>query len=213
MAKLSGLMQLLHAAAKRRGYAATNDDQVAALEKLYARAPVTFEALRPERVVDEIAYSTNNPRSNTKLILTTPESFMKAALPRDRYQSNEDQIAQLSRMLRNRESLPEADGGDFYYREFPEFTGFGDIPRLFFANKTEGKPLSRIWGHEGRHRMEAIRDVYGDVPIGIEAYTGDYKNLDEMLKAPFTRNEADTDFILTPEKLAKGGLVRYKECA
>jgi hypothetical protein len=165
-------------------------------------APATFDVLRHDQLANRLGHAAFEPQDE-QMLLSTPNQFKNLAYPREGSADSDRQVDALANMLRTRQSLPDAYGNDFYVKNNPQFEGLGDIPFLQYGDM-ENLPFGRITGHEGRHRMEAVGDVYGDnTPIAIRGYGYDPEDLKQATNSPF----------VLPESATRGLRLRYQNDA
>jgi hypothetical protein len=139
------------------------------LENIRDFTPATLDILHPDKLADAIGRAAREG-NGSRMISTTPNQFLSLARPLDTYNGRvQEQIGALSKMLTDRVSMPDAYGKGFYAEDYPDFQGFASIPYLNMI-QSGAEDWSRVIGHEGRHRMNAISDVYGpNTPISILA--------------------------------------------
>ena len=151
------------------------------VEAMRDYTPASFDAWRPDDIARTAAAAgADNPR--TRLISTTPSNFHSLTSQPPSTQ----QVGALTDMLRARQSTPDAYGQQFYADAMPDFQGFGDIPFLQYKNYTDDPGFAAIAGHEGRHRMGALSNVYGpDTPLTIQAHAYGDSDLNSAVQQPF----------------------------
>lgn len=219
MPTLGALMRIAEALSKDAGYARMPERARGVLENMYRHTPATFDVVRPEVALAPVV-------RGQSMVATTPSQFLRLAPPMDRYA--DDRVNRFARMLRTPgEKVPNYDPDEYYDKMYPKFGGFGDMPYLMYnAHSTQqDRPFALMTGHEGRHRMEAIKDVYGDVPLTVRASTwGNTEQLPSELSKPWILPETpgmrlsketidDPDFIRlflehNPRPWRRGGTVR-----
>lgn len=185
-------------------------------DRVASDAPMSAQVFRPgplSRVLLEA--SLDDPKQ--QLLGITPNEFLRLAAPLERSANSVAQVDALKGMLEHRASVPDRWGDTYYTDVYPKFRGFGDVP---FLVSTAAQPYPRIIGHEGRHRMNAIGELYGwDTPLAIrgERYGGATRHPDRILPEninPSTYSDNGLEHLLeqlsrpTPERWAHGGVVR-----
>lgn len=141
-------------------------------ERVAERAPLSFDAYRPDalaRAIDEAASA--GPGGYTRLAMGRPSSFLDLASPMSYHEGDLDDISALAQMLRTRRSptYSERHPWDYYPQRYGKrFEGFGDVP--FLSVGYDNARPDRVRGHEGRHRMAAIQEVYGDQPLAVRVF-------------------------------------------
>jgi hypothetical protein len=176
--------------APRAGYERTLPRAEGILETVRDYAPATFDVNRPDRLA-ELAMKASHPDERVRVALTTPRQFRNLAAELPQSAARDAEVDTLAEMLRTRESLPGGSKqGNYHFDKFPKFRGFGDVPTLNFMD-TDDLAFSRIRGHEGRHRMRAVEQAYGDhTPLAIKAQGYEGEELDKALQNPFALSES-----------------------
>lgn len=183
---LDKMQRLLRMTTERRFGQRPNEGQRGALEMLRDWAPATFEVNRPENIVSPLL------RNYERLAITTPSRFLDLAAPLSMTERSRNQISVLEQMLRERQSLPDAYGMEYHVNEHPKFRGFGDMPFLQVMDQDE-LPFARIRGHEGRHRMYAIGNIYGEnTPVGVRLTGYEPEELRAASDLPWVMNETQS---------------------
>lgn len=215
MPSLGALTALAKQLAKDRGLGTLSDRARGTLERVHRLTPATFDVIRPEIALAPIV-------RGDPMVATTPADFLRLAPYTDR----DARVERYAAMLRNRgKKVPGFDPDDYFDRMYPTFDGFGDLPYLVY-NTREGaeRPFASLTGHEGRHRMMAIDEVLGNVPLSVRASTwGSEPQLPTELAKPWVLPESpatklspetlsDQDFIRlflehNPRPLKRGGLL------
>lgn len=154
-------------------------------DRVASDAPMSAQVFHPgplSRVLLEA--SLDDPKR--QLLGITPNEFLRLAAPLEQSTGSAAQVDALKGMLGRRASLPDHWGDTYYTDAYPKFRGFGDVP---FLISTAAQPYPRIIGHEGRHRMNAIGELYGwDTPLAIrgDRYNGATRNPDRILPENIT---------------------------
>lgn len=186
-------------------------------DRLVAEAPVTAEVFHPGPLSRALLSAAEDGKRNQQLLGITPNEFLRLAAPLERSANSVAQVDALKGMLEHRASVPDRWGDTYYTDAYPKFRGFGDVP---FLVSTAAQPYPRIIGHEGRHRMNAIGELYGwDTPLAIrgERYGGATRHPDRILPEninPSTYSDNGLEHLLeqlsrpAPERWAHGGVVR-----
>lgn len=135
-------------------------------DRLAAEAPVTAEVFHPGPLSHALLRSAvGGRRTDNALLRTTPDDFLSLAAPLEQSRSSKAQVDALRNMLAARESRLDAYDDSYYMEALPKFRGFGDVPFLVGDSSLS---YPRVIGHEGRHRMNAIGELYGwDTPLAI----------------------------------------------
>lgn len=187
------------------------------LEKVASQTPNALEALDPGSLAHSLRYA-------REIRQMKPSEFLRAASPMGDTLADRDTVGALRQLLT--QGYEGAYSGildlpvDPYRRSF---RGLLDVPYLGVVPEErigsayrgltldyparEGVP--KVVGHEGRHRMAAIRDVFGDTPIPVE--------IRSPWQSRYVENLPDSDWAVEqmarsrlvppPTKYASGGVV------
>jgi len=149
-----------------------------------------------------------------------PSTFLEFASPLPYDQDIEKRIGALSSLVK-REGLRDDQLDAFslgeleaYPKAYPRgYEGWDDFP--FLMVRPSSTSDLEVWGHEGRHRANALREAMGDIPYPVMLRAYDRPTWDRMKDEPVVRNQFDSqlrpvqDFVLMPgERYNKGGEVR-----
>lgn len=153
-------------ARNRYGYDDLPPRAAQVFDRLAAEAPVTAEVFHPGPLSRALLTAATGRKGRDDVLLrTTPQDFISLAAPLEQSEYSRGQIEALRNMLAARESRVDYHGDDYYAEQLPKFRGFGDVPFLIGDTSLE---YPRVIGHEGRHRMSAIGELYGwDTPLTV----------------------------------------------
>lgn len=131
------------------------------IERILTELPHTAEVFSPSSIADAALGASPN-----QIIGLKPSEFrqLAAQIPIEEMRPFLDHYKQL---LQTREFTPQPElFNDWYNKTRSEqpFEGFDSIPFLQYrASWPDNPKLSgRIKGHEGRHRMQSINELFGD---------------------------------------------------
>ena len=220
MAGSGALRQFLNAAiekaVRRTGPDSGHPERI---ERILAELPHTADVFSPTAVAEAAMGASPNQIMGLK-----PSEFKQLAAPLDADMVR-PYIDHYKRLVQSREFQPNSDLFTEYankrWSEKP-FEGFSDVPFLQYANRWPDRPglSGRIMGHEGRHRMLTIGELFGDDlrwPVQVMG-----EKTDALPRFPFSVYPQVTEDMLyytSPMDLtrrprfARGGLACCERCA
>lgn len=143
---------------------------LARISRLYDAQPLIEKAYTPEAVAQSISRS-----SPKQIALLHPDEFKELSFPIPEEQAL-PYVKHYANLLRN-QSWKEPPSGLFmeHYlntiREQP-FEGFSDLPYLRYKQDPTSALRGQIMGHEGRHRMRSLGEVFPNERFPVE-FLGD----------------------------------------
>lgn len=182
-------------------------------ERLFHAAPVTYEAFDPLAIRNAL-------KTNEALRVMKPSEFLASARPMPDTLEDWDKLQYLRKQLAGSNLPAYPFEPPLYDRR--TFRGFDELPFLQITKESDfgGKYLPSldytarpdIWkvtGHEGRHRMSAIRDTFGNEPVGVE-FSAPYSSenlggIDDLLYSP--ESAVDASVMKYPRGFAGGGVI------
>lgn len=188
-----------------------SEENIARLEQLVRELPHTAEMYAPRA----LGYALNDPSTQVRGL--TPQQFLDLAYPLDTSDAFTQSTLAHYRDLTRSGTWQEPTPGIFQERYLEKqrsqpFDGFSDVPFLLMQ---EG-PMSWLTkGHEGRHRMNVSKELYGSDtpsvvrirPYGSGKLTRKFPSIVQPEEAAYSRPWQD---LSKTTRYARGGLSQIR---